>query len=251
MRSFERPPRPPENDTNRQLIIALLAYLANHIKPKKSGDVLLYTPVKVKNPDPMGDITGLSPTDLSEVYKTLRALLDDSLEHTKGNVFEILQKQQPPLQTLSSYSRAWLAASRLAFLPPEDLIEQVKKRVEPLHDENFIGTFGYNKVTRGLNSEVLTLAHSRENEDEGMSRPSLLLGMSVRFEKKNPVEQPLIKGSYTGELTGAGTILAFHIPSSGPVIDRVIEVAGTEYGEPFRTLLTPDEVLVEEPKPNR
>jgi len=189
MRSSERPPKPPESPVNRELIIGLLAYLANHIKPKKSGDILLYTPVKIKNSDPIGALIGLSPVDLSEVYALLKGLLNDNLE--EKTVFDILQEQQPALKKGGSYSRAWLAVSLLAFLPPEDNVEQVKKRREPLHNRDFERIFGYNTVIRGLNDEVLALVYTSETDDKKLSRPSLLLGMPVRFEKKNSVESPL------------------------------------------------------------
>ncbi len=239
----ELPPQPPENEslTSRGIAIALLGYLRLMFDIRKKHDVLLHAPVSTHKNRALNSMIILHPAETKELYVLIRDFLDTPIESSPASLTWLTRLSQmlekhPKRTNLMPLLIELLDILMFDKKKPSDAYEFIKNDIK---ERGFIDKSGYDSVVRGLNNETLALIDSTSKNSP------LYLGMPVRFEKQSSVSNPIIGGPFTGDLTGEGKIFAFHIPTIGPITDRVIEVAGTHNDAPFRTLLAPDEVFTE------
>lgn len=229
----ERPPNPPERHHNRQLIIALLVYLANRMLKKGDRNVLLFAPVKQKDYNSTEHASNLSPVDLLEVYTILRSILNKKInEDPEKRFFDTFSNLLSERKHITESSHSLNTVLSLVKYPPQDLFDEFFQKKELIKDASFVKRFGYDCVIRGKNSEVLELTPS-----SGIQ--ALYLGMTVRYAKKYP------SSGYTGPLRGEGRIISFHIPKIGPTADQAVELSVTDGKTISRTRLSPDELFFE------
>ena len=247
MRTFDQPPKPPEWNrvSPRAVIIAMLGFIAYYRwTPSHQHDILLRAPVQLppKKPLPSASVIDYRTSDTKKAYDSFALLLKEDIESISRLTFLLKQIEMQFYAYPDGWGVDFISMLHkfidLATNGESKLTELFGMVRDDIGNGSFATTFGYDGVVRGWSDEAIALLPSGD-------KSPLYLGMPIRYEKKNVPENPLFDTKNTGELTGAGKIMAFHITKNTSVIDRVIEVEGRGEEGPFRTFLTPDEIFVD------